>query len=827
MKLKILNTLKFFIGWPISALALFFIVKIVAEHKSLIFNFNHINKELLLLAIISFFPYFLLRVALWQRILKEKNIAISFKDTAYMWESAEIKRFVPGFIWPFLSRALLFSKNAGGKKNVAYSIFIEIEAFLIGCFLVSLFAIPFIYEKTPIGQSLKMSLILLFFVITLLSVLIFVFARNFIKIIIRFENFRIFKHPLFRIFAKSLPDFSPVKNLVILILSTSSLFFFGLGTYLTISSFTLLSPVLILEFIGFFVLSLLLGYLSFLTPMGLGVREAVIIYGLSTVAPLAVSSIAAVYSRVVLIFSEIIFFAFTFFWRNTKHKFVVKVEDFVSSHKQEVITGIGIIVYILYFTNVSFLRFDNFYTGRFDLGNMDQTVWNSIHGRVFQLTDPNGIKIISRLAFHADFILVLISPLYKIWADPRMLLLLQSVVLAAGAIFIFKLANMILRNKNAALVFSLAFLLNPSLQYVNLYDFHPVALATTLLLATFYFFIKKKYFLFLLFAILAGITKEQVWVVISFFGLYFAIFQVIKLIKKKTSSLKKTYLDIILGIVIFLTSIFIFYYLIIHAIPTAAKGEHFALSYYSDFGDSPINILKNVVLSPGKIIQIIQTNGRLNYLLELFLPLGFLPILSPLLIVFASPDLVLNLLSNNSNLHQIYYQYTSTITPFLFIGAIFGASNLIKWFPKRPVLNLLLIYVAITTLCSAYLFGPLPGAKNPNLDMITKQVEDRQLIQAFISGIPQRYKVAATNNLGSHLSRRRNLYTIPVGIDNADVILFLLNDPFAQPSLLAQKKMAQNLAKKPGYKLLFKEGDFVVIQKTNINYNRLFFRRSR
>lgn len=105
------------------------------------------------------------------------------------------------------------------------------------------------------------------------------------------------------------------------------------------------------------------------------------------------------------------------------------------------------------------MRYDNFYTGRYDLGGMDQTVWNTIHGRIFQASGDNG-EVISRLSSHADFILILISPLYKIWSDPRMLLLLQTIVIALGAVFIFKLANMIL-GKNAAVVFSILFFAKP------------------------------------------------------------------------------------------------------------------------------------------------------------------------------------------------------------------------------------------------------------------------------------------------------------------------------------------------------------------------------
>src|SRR5471030_1082211 len=99
--------------------------------------------------------------------------------------------------------------------------------------------------------------------------------------------------------------------------------------------------------------------------------------------------------------------------------------DFIKKHRYAITLTVLIALYIAYFTFASFLRYDSFFTGRFDLGNMDQTVWNTIHGRIFQLTDPDGTNIISRLSIHADFLLIFISPLYLLWSDPRMLLLLQ------------------------------------------------------------------------------------------------------------------------------------------------------------------------------------------------------------------------------------------------------------------------------------------------------------------------------------------------------------------------------------------------------------------
>lgn len=492
--------------------------------------------------------------------------------------------------------------------------------------------------------------------------------------------------------------------------------------------------------------------------------------------------------------------------------------NWISTHKQESLVIFMALLYIAYFSLASIARYDNFYTGRYDLGNMDQVVWNTSQGRIFQISADNG-EPISRLSVHADFILIFFAPLYKLWADPKILLFTQTLILALGAIFIFKFTNMITRSKNAAAVFSILYLLNPAIQYSNLYDFHAVTMATTFLLAAFYFFIKRRIFIFLTFAILAAITKEEIWLIVGLFGIYTLLFELIKLAKgKEIIKAKYTLLNIMFGATLTFISFSIFFLLVDVLMPNANQGmSHFALSYYSSFGSEPFSIIANIILSPIKVIETLAANGSITYLFQLFMPLGFLSIFSPIVLLFTLPDFGIDLLSNNGNLHQIYYQYSSSITPFIFIAAIFGFANLLKWFHKKYLSTVLLIFITATTLVSVYYFGPLPGARYANVDMFIKPLINKDVIQSYIEKIPSGAKVATTNNLGSHLSRREYIYTIPEGINKADVILFLLNDPYAQPSLAEQKKIALALEKNKNYRLILKDADFVVFQKENID----------
>lgn len=470
------------------------------------------------------------------------------------------------------------------------------------------------------------------------------------------------------------------------------------------------------------------------------------------------------------------------------------------NYKHELILTVFICIYTAYFTVASFLRHDNFYTGRFDLGNMDQAVWNTINGRIFQGSNDQG-QIISRLSAHADFMLILLSPFYLLWSHPKMLLLIQSAVLGLGAIFIYLIAKTVLRNNGLALTFGFLFLMNPLLQFTNLYDFHAVTLAATLLIAAFYFLIKKKYLLMLVFLILSGITKEQIWVVVSFFG--------IPLLTSKTREVK------LLGSGIIFFSLILFYYLVSIAIPQSLGREHFALTYFSDFGNTPFDVITKVLFSPQKLIAVLSEGNRFDYLKQIFMPLGFLSFISPAYLVFAVPDLLINLLSRNTNLHQIYYQYTAAITPFVFISGIFGVKTFTKWFPKVPKFYII-TYLAFFTFWSAYSYGPLPGAKKPNLDMFTKPELNREVIESFLPKVPRKYSVAATNNLGAHLSQREIIYTIPAGIYKADVILFLLNDRWARPSLREQIEMAEDMKSDKAYVKMLEEEDFVVFKKKEI-----------
>src|SRR5712692_7676280 len=180
------------------------------------------------------------------------------------------------------------------------------------------------------------------------------------------------------------------------------------------------------------------------------------------------------------------------------------------------------IVYAIEMSHQALLRYDTFKATAFDLGNMDQVLWNTIHGRWFQFTNQavDWYGPPTRLAIHFEPIILPLSLLYAFHADPRILLIFQTLALASGALPVFLLARRYLREwPILAALMAMAYLLSPALLGVNIFDFHPVALATPLLLYAVLALTYKRYVWFLIACVLAAACKEDVPLTIAAFGI--------------------------------------------------------------------------------------------------------------------------------------------------------------------------------------------------------------------------------------------------------------------------------------------------------------------
>ena len=457
----------------------------------------------------------------------------------------------------------------------------------------------------------------------------------------------------------------------------------------------------------------------------------------------------------------------------------------------------AIIAYAAGFAALSALRHEAFITGRFDLGNMVQAVWSTAHGDPLQMTSLQGDQI-SRLAAHVDPILVLFAPLWWIWPSPHMLLALQAVVIALGAIPVFMLAHKHLGSPRAALGFALAYLLYPATGWLTLNEFHPVALATPLLLFAFWYLDEERLLPFTLFAVAASACKEEIALVVAGFGIWYAIAHRSWVAGTAIALAGVAWAAVAIGVVI----------------PHYNAGaESDFYGRYSEVGGSAGGILRTAVTHPLRIVEAALGERDLHYLLDLVAPLAALSLLAPLVLVAALPELAINLLSSTTTQTSIHFHYTAGLIPPLIIAAIFGAKRLSRWtFPVAAA-------VVLAALIGNYRLGPIPGWRHvpggQTFQATAGRVTDHDRIaQRALRLIPGSDVVSATNTLGAHLSARRRVLSFPYLEDSKWIAADETQPGYADryaPIPTATQLAA--LRRSPEWQLVFEEDGILVFRR--------------
>jgi uncharacterized membrane protein len=344
------------------------------------------------------------------------------------------------------------------------------------------------------------------------------------------------------------------------------------------------------------------------------------------------------------------------------------------------------VTYILEMSYQAVLRYDTFKATAFDLGNMDQVLWNTIHGRWFQFTNQavDWYGPPTRLALHFEPILLPLSLLYASGADPRILLIFQTLALASGTLPVFLLTRKYIPEwPLLAPVMAVAYLLSPALLGLNIFDFHPISLATPLLLYAILALTYKRYGWFILACILAASCKEDIPFTLAILGLF--------LIWKY----KLPRLGIALTLGSLLWSFIAFGFIIPHFYPGAQHNNFWYR--YEALGSSPSDAVGNLILHPWLLFTTFISLDRFYYLAGLFRSTGFLCLLAPEWLLMALPGLAENLLSTDPLLYSGVYQYNAAIIPFVMLAAIHGTRRLITfwqgwrgerrenkaWFPQQ------------------------------------------------------------------------------------------------------------------------------------------------
>lgn len=409
------------------------------------------------------------------------------------------------------------------------------------------------------------------------------------------------------------------------------------------------------------------------------------------------------------------------------------------------------IAYALYFGAYSLMEYWSFRMHALDMGNMAEAAWNTIHGHPFYFTNMRELYAIeawgttTRLSFHVEALFPVIALAFLIYPHPESLLILQTLTIASGGVAVFLVARDALRQPWLGVIFSAAYFLHPSLEALNLYEFHPVALATPLLLWAFWFAWRRRTVGFVLCSLAAMGTKEQIGLTVAMIGLYVAVVN-----RDRAAGYSLAAAGIAWSL---LAALFIEKH---YRSPGTVSYLH---SRYGYLGHGLRGAISTAVHHPGTITGVIFTWAKLGFALHLLLPTGFLSLLAPLALLIAAPTFLLNVASQSASMYSALGDNAAELISVNMIAAVLGARFLLRWLQPRlsarTAVVAIGIYVSIAAAAGQYDdgFTPIgPRFSFPSLG-------GRQALESrFVSMIPSSVPVSTQDQLDPHLADRHDLY---------------------------------------------------------------------
>ncbi|GAC1358517.1 MAG: hypothetical protein NVS2B12_00670 [Ktedonobacteraceae bacterium] len=472
------------------------------------------------------------------------------------------------------------------------------------------------------------------------------------------------------------------------------------------------------------------------------------------------------------------------------------------------VVTLAMLGFAAYFITFLFARQDAFQTNAEDFGIMDQAIWNTVHGHPLHQTicnivfdtncaSPGGIM---RFAIHFEPILFPISLCYLIWSNPKVLFIIQTIVVASGAYAAFWLARLRLHSSWAGVAVACLYLLYPVLHQATVSDFHAVTLTAALLLFALYFLYTRRTAWFFVFAILAMACKEEVPLIVLMIGLWSMFFQ-----RRWISGG---------GIALLACGWFLLGYYVImpHFSPT---GHPLLLSRYNDIGASPLGLVKNMVFHPRVFLNTyLWEKDHFAYIHVLLGPAGYipgrngdpifyLPLLAPWVMILALPVLLLNLVSSNPQMYSGLFHYSAEIVPII-IFAVIEALVLLVWIVRfcavvlarlgersiqsaqssgklalrsrtwgRAIAVALLLLLSLGMVASSlrsdyYFHGQLPFSQGFSWPQSSAHIA---LAQHFIDQVPENASVSAQSKIVPHMSHRDFIYMFPYQDTKAEYVL--------------------------------------------------------
>ena len=436
-----------------------------------------------------------------------------------------------------------------------------------------------------------------------------------------------------------------------------------------------------------------------------------------------------------------------------------------------------IIIAATFFTVVlalSIIHYESFLI-TYDHGLFNQVFWNSVQGKLFQSSLSSAASSASLMDrqlsypsyvhlgqhFVIDFLLWM--PLYALFPSPVTLIVLQVTLIAAAGIVLYFLARHYLSVPMSVMIVASYYgangVIGPTLG--NFYEHCQIPLFVfSLLLAL----EKQRWVLFWIFAALTLGPREDAGITLFGIGVYLIFSRRYPRTGVALCVLSFSYVSLITNTVMPMFS--------------NDNSRLYLANYFRKFvtieNPSTLQLLWAIVTQPQIIIQVFfadleSLERRIRFVLGLWLPLGFIPVVSfPAWVMSSFPLLVLLLQVENKAATSISTRYTLSLVPVLIYATILWWSEHPERFKPRlhrfwsGCIGLSLLFT-LTSNPHRALYFISPYSIQPWVDQsLSAQLDHAADLKTVFNSIPKDASVSTSSYIVSHLSGRRKIIRLEV-----------------------------------------------------------------
>lgn len=417
-------------------------------------------------------------------------------------------------------------------------------------------------------------------------------------------------------------------------------------------------------------------------------------------------------------------------------------------------------------------RHYTFYSS-YDQGIFNQVFWNSIHGRFFEssLSSQLSTNVVHsgevptvnyhRLGQHFTPALLLWLPLYALFPSPATLTVLQVTLVTAAGLVLYALARVHLEPPLAAMI-AVSFYCANAVLGPTLSNFHDICQIPLFVFGILLAMEKRWWWLFWLLSILTLAVREDGGVTLFGVGIYLILSKRYPRIGLAVCSLSLAYMLSLTNLVMPLFS---------QDVSRRFMIERFG-QYTNGKEASTLEVIWGIVSNPIRLVaQLFSPFFRkLKYLFGQWLPLAFVPAVSPAAWTIAGFPLLEIFLARGESRLAINIRYAMTVVPGLFYGTIL-------WWSGRPQIlspsfrrfwvvclcfSLFFSFTSSTSSLNRTFYFLLPDSFQPWVYIsLPRQWQHVRHIQSLLAEIPPDASVVATTYIVPHLSSRREITRFP------------------------------------------------------------------